>query len=84
MAQLLGKQERGRKPGLSRIRTGEMGQAGLAHDAMSSGSLWGGNGVLGDDVWGRIQPRVKAADSSQEVAGAWFGPVLPKVASVKL
>lgn len=84
MAQLLGKQECGRKPGLSRIRTGEIGQAGLAHDAMSSGSLLGGIGVLGDAMWGRMWPRVEAADGSQEVAPVCFGPIFPKVGSVKL
>lgn len=78
MAQLLGKQEYGRKPGLSRIRPGEMGQAGLAPDAVSSGSLLGGIGVLRDAIWGRMRPRVKAADNSQEVARAWFGLMLPR------
>lgn len=53
---LLGKQEHGRVPGLSGIRTGEMGQPGLAHDGMSSGPLWGGIGILGDAIWGGMRP----------------------------
>lgn len=71
------------KPGLSGIRTGEMGQAGLAHDEMSSGSLSGGVSVQEDAIWGGMQPRAEAADGYRRAAVAWFGPVLPKVGSVK-
>lgn len=60
-----------------------MGQAGLAHDGMSSGSLSEGISVQEDAIWGGMQPRVEAADSYHKVAVAWFGPVLPKVGSVK-
>lgn len=52
MAQLPGKLEGGKPPGLTETRTGEMGQAGLTHHGMSSGSLWGGICVQGEATWG--------------------------------
>lgn len=52
MAQLPGQLGGGRKPGLSGIRSGEMGQVGLTHDGMSSGSLSGGISVRGGVIGG--------------------------------
>lgn len=43
---------------------------GLAHDGMSSGSLSEGISDEGEAIWGGMQPRVKAADSYNELTVA--------------